>query len=65
MTATSPNFLSLGCRINEYENGELDEEETTVLFQDLINTGLINHMQGHYGRTAARFIEAGLIEVPL
>lgn len=51
-------------RIIAYEQGELDEDEVIDLFQDLVNTGLAWQLQGHYGRTAARLYEAGLINLP-
>lgn len=41
------------------EQGELDEGETIDLFQNLINSGLVWELQGSYGRTAMRLIEAG------
>ena len=47
-------------QIIAFEQGELDEEEVIDLFQDLINTGLAWQLQGSYGRTASRLIEAGL-----
>ena len=47
-------------KIIAYEQGELDEDETIKLFQNLIDSGDCWRLQGHYGRTAARLIEAGL-----
>ena len=46
-------------KIIAYEQGELDHEETTQLFQSLINSGLAWQLQGHYGRTANALIDAG------
>jgi hypothetical protein len=42
-----------------FENGDLDDEQTIDLFQDLINSGLAYQLQGFYGRTAEALIEAG------
>lgn len=47
-------------KIIAYENGELSEEEVIELFQDLIDSGQVWSLQGHYGRTAAALIDAGL-----
>ncbi len=46
-------------QIIDYENGELDEQETVEFFQGLINSGLAWSLQGHYGRTAKALIDAG------
>lgn len=47
-----------------YENDELDAVEEIEFFQDLVTSGLAWRLQGHYGRTAADFLEAGLIYEP-
>lgn len=53
---------SLFSRIIDFEDGQgqMDEDETIEMFQDLIDTGMAWSLQGYYGRTAARLIEDGL-----
>jgi hypothetical protein len=58
---TSESPLALSGRIIAYEQGDLDEDDTVALFQALVDNGMAWKLQGHYGRTAARLIEAGLV----
>jgi hypothetical protein len=51
-------------KIVDYEAGQLSDEDTLALFQELVDSGLAWKLQGHYGRTAVRLIEAGLITRP-
>ncbi len=45
----------------KYENGEMETiEELTSFFQELIDSGVVWQLQGHYGRTAIALIEKGL-----
>ena len=48
-------------RIVAYEQGELNDQQTIQLFQELVDSGMIMRLQGHYGRFAAQLLEAGLI----
>lgn len=51
-------------RIIAYEEGDLSDEDTIALFQELIDSGLAWSLQGHYGRTAHRLILAGICQPP-
>jgi len=48
-------------QIIDYEQGELDQQQTIQLFQELYDSGLVWNLQGHYGRLAYQLLEAGLI----
>ena len=51
-------------KIIRYENGEMSEDEVIGFFQELINTGHVWDLQGHYGRVASGLIKAGLCTSP-
>ncbi len=51
-------------KLIEYENGEMSEDDTISLFQELINDGSAWSLQGHYGRTAKALIDAGCCALP-
>lgn len=46
----------------DFENGQLGEKDTILLFSDLVHTGLVWRLQGFYGRTAAELIEHGILD---
>ena len=48
-------------KIIAYETGEASDDETLDLFAELIKNGMVRTLQGCYGRTAIRLIEAGYI----
>lgn len=54
-------MLHLTDDIIAYESGELDEEQVVALFQNLLDTGALYHLQGHYHRVASDMLRAGLI----
>lgn len=43
----------------QYENGELNFDEIVALFQDLIDSGVLDRLQGSYQRTAQTLILEG------
>ncbi len=47
-------------RMVAYERGELDANETVILFQELIDNDMQAKLQGHYGRVAWALVAAGL-----
>ena len=47
--------------IMDYEAGVLDDEEIVVGFQHMVDNGHVWLLQGHYGRAAARMLEAGVL----
>ena len=57
------NFNSIVDKMIAYEGGEMNEEESRPLFQELLDRRLINSLQGNYQRTAAILLELGHIEL--
>jgi len=51
----------LPSQISDYEDGNLDEEETLSLFGRLIKSGLAWQLQGSYGRMAKALIDGGYL----
>lgn len=47
--------------IMAHECGALDEDATIELFQHLLDSGMVYHLQGSYQRTAQRLIDTGEI----
>jgi hypothetical protein len=59
-TATKSSFNQLDSMI-AWEQGDLDDEGTVELFQNLLDTGLAWQLQGCYGRMTQRLLDAGYI----
>lgn len=51
-------------KIQKYEEGNMPGDEMVIFFQELVNSGLVWNLQGHYGRMAELLIEHGDIEPP-
>jgi hypothetical protein len=47
-------------KIIQYENGNMTEDEEINFFQELIDSGLVWKLQGHYGRVANNLIKEGV-----
>ena len=50
--------------IIDFESGNLDDAGVLTLFQHLVDTGMVWHLQGNYGRAANTLLERGLITRP-
>jgi hypothetical protein len=47
-------------KIIDFENGEMSEQEIVEFFHEIIDSGLVWNLQGTYGRTAKKLIDAGI-----
>ena len=52
------NYTAVGLAEGFIESD--DKKEIKNAWQHLIDTGLVNHLQGFFGRTAKRLIEQGI-----
>ena len=50
-------------KIGAYESGDMSQDEEVGFFQELVDSGMAWHLQGHYGRHAMYLAEAGLIKI--
>jgi hypothetical protein len=46
-----------------YEDGSLETDLIPELFQNLVDSGLIFSLQGHYMRAVKDLVEAGLVDL--
>ena len=58
-TATMPDVS----KIMDYEEGNMNDDEIIVFFQELIDSGVVWQLQGHYGRMASTLIENGVCQL--
>jgi hypothetical protein len=56
--------IGIAGQIMAYESGELEEPEVIALFQFLLDSGMIDHLQGSYQRMGQQLLDAGLIVAP-
>ena len=57
-----PSLLDLISIVEGIEDATVDQQLTA--WQELVDAGMINHLQGWYGRTARQLIEQGLLSPP-
>lgn len=50
-------------KIMVYEAGMMEEEEAIAFFQELLDTGKIQHLQGSYQRTMLRLLQDERVKV--
>ena len=51
-------------KIMDFESGEMTKtEEVIVLFQELVDSGMIFNLQGHYHRLFNQLADAGLVKI--
>jgi hypothetical protein len=61
MITTSNSKVSVS-DIIRYEEGDMTVREMVYFFSLLIRSGMLNRMQGSYGRMASQLFEHGLLD---
>ena len=56
--------IGIAGQLMAYESGEMEEPEVIALFQFLLDSGMIDHLQGSYQRMAQQLLDAGLVDPP-
>jgi uncharacterized protein YjhX (UPF0386 family) len=56
-------YKDLVTQIVKFEDGRLSSQETIELFQTLIDTKTVAHLQGGYQRIAQQLVDEGLCHV--
>ena len=56
-------YKNLATLIIEFESGRLSSQEVIKMFQTLIDTQTITHLQGSYQRVAQQLIDEGVCHV--
>ena len=53
--------MDIVSKIMDWENGEMDNTTEDSFFQELLDTGMIDSLQGMYGRRAMQLLAEGRI----
>jgi hypothetical protein len=48
-------------KLSAMEHGELDREQEAEVYQELVDTGLIEKMEVHYQKRAQTLVDVGLV----
>ena len=63
MSIDSNTKRDMVTQMMDFENGDLNEQQTIELFQQLIDSGTVWHLQGFYGRMASELIRNGYCQL--
>lgn len=55
-------MADLAGKIIEYESDEMSDENAVKLFSELVKSGMVWTLQGHYGRTAKALMDSGVLD---